>query len=340
MSSGKPLLVVLGATGNQGGSVIAHFLALSPSPYALRAVTRDTSSAKALSLVSKGVEVVTGDFNNPESLDAAFSGASVIFSVTDFLHLIVNPSLREKSAASGSSAGAYMRDYEAQQNRNIIDAAAKASTLERFIFSSLPNTSKLSGGKYTHIYFYDSKAIAEEYGRSTYPKLWEKTNVFYAGFYLENLVGEDGPLFCPKLNKAKDSLIASGVEPLTKLLFPWYSVIQDTGALVAALISAEPGKKLIGVNEWLNLQDIFKLLAQTLEKSIEFVGIAPNFDRGDSDLQRSREEMMAFGMEFGYDGAKVDKTIVNPADLVVAVQLEPVKEWIKKQDWEKVLQTE
>jgi len=340
MSSGKPLLVVLGATGNQGGSVVAHFLSLSPSPYALRAVTRNTSSAKAVSLASRGVEVVAGDFDNPQSLDAAFSGASVIFSNTDFMQAIANPSLREKAAASGVSAGFYTRDYEAQQNRNIIDAAAKVSTLDRFIYSSLPNMSKLSGGKYAHVYYCDSKAIAEEYGKSTYPKLWEKASVFYAGFYLENFFGDAGVLFCPKLNRAKDILIASGGEPLTTSTLPWYSVVQDTGALVAALIRAAPGKKLIGVNEWLSFQDIFKLQAQALEKSIEFVNSTPKFDLGDPDFQRSRQEMIGFSLEFGYDGAKVDKTVVKPGDLGVPVQLKPVKEWIKNQDWEKILPTE
>jgi hypothetical protein len=199
MSSRKPLLVVLGATGSQGGSVVAHFLSLSQSPYALRAVTRDTSSPKAVSLASQGVEVVTGDFDDPQSLDRAFSGASVIFSMTDFLQSMMSPSLREKAAASGTSAGFYIRDYEAQQNRNIIDAAAKVSTLERLVYSSLPNASKLSGGKYAHIYYCDAKATAEEYGKLTYPELWQKTNVFYAGFYLENLLGEVGRAFVPKL---------------------------------------------------------------------------------------------------------------------------------------------
>ena len=50
--------------------------------------------------------------------------------------------------------------------------------------------------------------------------------------------------------------------------------------------------------------------------------------------------MMGFCIEFGYDGAKVDKTIVQPGDLGVPVLLKPVKEWIKKQDWEKILPTE
>lgn len=84
MSSEKPLLVVLGATGTQGGSVLSYFLSLSPSPCALRGVTRDPSSPRSVSLASLGVEMVAGEFDNPSSLDAAFKGASVIFSVTDF----------------------------------------------------------------------------------------------------------------------------------------------------------------------------------------------------------------------------------------------------------------
>lgn len=197
MSSNKPLLVVFGATGNQGGSVITNFLSLTPSPYALRAVTRDPYSTKAVSLASKGVEVVAGDFNDPRSLDAALSGATIVFSVTDFLQSMMNSSLRDEAAASGASAGYYIRDYEAQQNKNVIDAVAKISTLEKFIYSGLPYMSKLSSGKYTHVYYSDSKAIAEEYGRLRYPDLWKKTSVFYAGFYLENL--QAGPLFLPKL---------------------------------------------------------------------------------------------------------------------------------------------
>jgi hypothetical protein len=41
--------------------------------------------------------------------------------------------------------------------------------------------------------------MAEEYGRSAYPALWEKTSVFYAGYYLENYFGPTGGLFRPQL---------------------------------------------------------------------------------------------------------------------------------------------
>lgn len=106
---------------------------------------------------------------------------------------------------------------------------------------------------------------------------------------------------------------------------------------MAALINAAPGKRLIGVNEWLSFQDISRLLAQILEKDINFVDSTPSLDLGDPEMQRDREEMIGFCIEFGYDGAEVDKTVVKPGDLGVPVQLKPVKEWIKNQDWEKVL---
>lgn len=130
------------------------------------------------------------------------------------------------------------------------------------------------------------------------------------------------------------------MEPLTTSIFPWYSVVQDTGPLVAALISAEPGKKLIGVNEWLSMEDISKLLAQSLQKGIEFTGSPPDFNQGIPEFQRGRQEMIGFSIEFGYDGGKVDKSVVKPGDLGVPVQLKTVKEWIDKQVWEEILPME
>jgi len=143
--------------------------------------------------------MVMANFGDPASLDAAFSDATAIFSVTDFWQGFHHPSCRKEAAASGQSIGAFMRDYEAQHNKNIIDAAAKVSTLERFIFSGLPDTTRLSGGKYPHVYHFASKGIAEDYGKVAHPKLWEKTSVLYAGFYLENQLGPAGVLFRPKL---------------------------------------------------------------------------------------------------------------------------------------------
>ncbi|KAL4780033.1 hypothetical protein BJX76DRAFT_351327 [Aspergillus varians] len=337
MSSEKPLLVVLGATGNQGGSVLSYFLSLPHSPYTLRGLTRDPSSPKSVALTARGVDMVAANYDNPASLDAAFKGASAIFSVTDFWPPFFDPSQREKAAASGQSIGELCRALEAQQGRNIIDAAARVSTLGRFVFSGLTNTNKLSGGKYPFVYHFESKAIAEEYGRTTHPALWEKTSVLYAGLYLENWF-TGATLLRPKWNKSKDTLVLTLGESLGTTLFPIYSSVDDTGALVHTLLRAAPGKTLIGVNEWLSIRDVTTIVGQVLGKSVEFVKQDPNFDMGDPDMTKEILDMLGFCVEFGYDGAKVDTSIIKPTDLEVPVQLQSVKEWCAKQDWESVLE--
>lgn len=60
MATTTPLLTVFGATGAQGGSLIAYVIAhpsLSKS-YRLRGVTRDVGKPASVALREKGVEMV------------------------------------------------------------------------------------------------------------------------------------------------------------------------------------------------------------------------------------------------------------------------------------------
>jgi uncharacterized protein YbjT (DUF2867 family) len=56
----KKILVVFGATGNQGGSVIKAILndPVTAEQFNIRAITRDPSKAAATALAEKGVTVV------------------------------------------------------------------------------------------------------------------------------------------------------------------------------------------------------------------------------------------------------------------------------------------
>ncbi len=58
----------MGATGNQGGTVVRHLL---PKGHRIRTFTRNVDSAKAKQLKEMGVEVVEGDFTDPGSLAQA-----------------------------------------------------------------------------------------------------------------------------------------------------------------------------------------------------------------------------------------------------------------------------
>lgn len=64
------LLTVIGATGAQGGSVVAA--ALKSGAYKVRGVTRNVDGAASKALKSKGVEMVAADANDKNSLVKAF----------------------------------------------------------------------------------------------------------------------------------------------------------------------------------------------------------------------------------------------------------------------------
>lgn len=59
--SGKKIITVFGATGNQGGSVVETFLndPKLKNEWAVRGITRDISKDSSKKLAAKGVEVVS-----------------------------------------------------------------------------------------------------------------------------------------------------------------------------------------------------------------------------------------------------------------------------------------
>ena len=82
--SAKKTIVVMGATGAQGGGLVRAIASDPDGPFRARAVTRDVSSDKARALAALGAEVVAGDVDDEESLRRAFEGAYGAFCVTFF----------------------------------------------------------------------------------------------------------------------------------------------------------------------------------------------------------------------------------------------------------------
>ncbi len=114
-------VLVTGATGRQGGAVIRYLL---PKGWKLRALTRNSDSAVAQDLASKGVEVIQGDLENPASLERAVRGVYGIYSVQDFWSVGVK--------------------REVLQGKNLADAAKKAR-VEHFVYSSVGGAERNSG---------------------------------------------------------------------------------------------------------------------------------------------------------------------------------------------------
>ena len=186
MTQEKKLIVVVGATGNQGGSVARRFL--QDPRYAVRGLTRNTSSPASQALAALGAEMVAADLDDCQSLDAAFAGANIIFSVTNYWEPFFRPDYRETAKGLGVTCRRYAYDVEYSQGKNIADAAAKVvDTLDNngFLVSTLSHARKCSGGKFTDLYHFDSKAdIFPDYVREEHPALAAKMSCVQTGFFM------------------------------------------------------------------------------------------------------------------------------------------------------------
>ena len=188
------ILVVIGATGNQGGSVVSTFL--KEPGWKIRGLTRNSRSPAAQALAAKGVEMVNASLDDTASLTTAFRGAFAIFSVLDFWTGFRDPANQSK-LQPGQNMLQWAHDYELKQGQNVIDAAAQTHGLERLIFSALSHVTKWSGGKYRNVYHFDAEGRAVEYGHQLHPGLMHKTSVIQLGMYLTNMLSM--PHYQPKL---------------------------------------------------------------------------------------------------------------------------------------------
>ena len=209
-------LCVFGATGQQGSSVINYVLndkELSHK-YKIRAITRDTSSENAKQLADK-VEVMQGDMSNRTSLERTLAGVHTVFTMT------------------APAFGPDSLDTEYNIIKIIADVAVEKH-VEYIIFSTLPNVTEISGGKYTKVTPFDAKAKGEQYIRS----LPIKSAFYCPGSFMENFYAPNGVA----LQRAADGntwSIRRNASP--KMQMPLVDAVGDTGKFVGAIL-AEPDK--------------------------------------------------------------------------------------------------
>jgi len=80
----KKIIAVVGATGQQGSGLVRAILQDKNSEFAVRALTRDTTSDAARKLAGVGADVVHANLDDPSSVKRAFEGAYGAFCVTFF----------------------------------------------------------------------------------------------------------------------------------------------------------------------------------------------------------------------------------------------------------------
>jgi uncharacterized protein YbjT (DUF2867 family) len=120
MTEAKTVLVV-GATGKQGGAVVR---ALTKTGYKVRALTRNPSSKTAIGLHNSGVEIAVGDTTHEDSLADALRGVDIVFAMIAPFHSD--------------------HENEVSQGVNVVEAA-KAAGINHLVFSSVASADKSTG---------------------------------------------------------------------------------------------------------------------------------------------------------------------------------------------------
>ncbi|PNP59867.1 hypothetical protein FNYG_14810 [Fusarium nygamai] len=324
-------ITILGITGKQGSSVADVFL--KEGGWHIRGVTRDPSKPSSQVWADKGVEIVKGDLNDVASLKTAFAGSSVIFGVTDFWGILGDPTVQERAQATGRPVNVVAYDVEVQHGRNIVDAAnATLDTLERFVLSTLSPAKKLSKGKYTHNFHFDSKWEAVEYLKATYPALGDKTSYLQMALYLTNW--KDSPLFRP--TKQPDGTYILSIPGNPDAPVAQVDAGSDTGKFVKALLQLEPGKNLLGCSTQVSWNEYAALWGKIHGVTCRFVPLDRKVieEAIPGGVGEELADMLEYIGEFGVHGG--DPSVIFPKDLGVDVPVYTVEEYIKGEDWSEV----
>ena len=137
MARSDQLVLVIGATGTQGGAVAHKLLA---DGFRVRAFVRDPSKPAAVTLEDHGAEFALGDLDDIASLDAAMLGAYGVFSVQSF-------------RPDGVIA-------EERRGIAVAEAAARAG-VEHFTYSSVGGADKGTGIPHFESKFHIEQRIHE-----------------------------------------------------------------------------------------------------------------------------------------------------------------------------------
>lgn len=224
-TNNKKTIAVIGATGQQGGSVVRALQA--DGQFNVRALTRDPDKHPGLA-----DEVVVADLDRPETLKAAFEGAHGVFLVTT-------------SSLEGTD--------EQKQGAAAVQAARDAG-VKHVVWSTLPDVEGISGGKF-HVPHFTSKAkvdpIVTEAGFASH-------TFVIAPFFYQNLAGAMAPQ-----QQADGSMgWALPIDPSVRCIH--MGDIRELGAVVAGAFAhpdqAGRGEYLPLVGDFMSFNEIVDVL--------------------------------------------------------------------------------
>ena len=300
------LLVVFGATGQQGGSLISTVLAdpnLSKQ-YKIRAVTRDTSKPAAQTLKSKGVELAQADADDKASLQQALKQAHTVFILTT------------------TPDGAEAKEIEIKQGKLIADAAVAAGA-QYLIFSSASPAKKISG---KDVDIFDAKADIEDYIRG----LKVKSAFYHPGFFMENFRGNSQPRATDEPGVYRIANI-----PANETRIPLLDTAADTGKFIAPIL-ANPdkyeGKVFCGATKMYSYDEVAQAISNATGKKVIYKSLPSHVFRTflPPDAAGPAVQMLEWFRDSGYYGPKTQEQVDWTVEQVSQGSLTTFEDFLKK----------
>ncbi|KAI1661895.1 NAD(P)-binding protein [Daldinia decipiens] len=246
-------VLVLGATGQQGGATVRALLASKDHQHSVRALVRDASSAKAQALAALGAEVVVGGdwATDAAALDAAFAGG---------VEAVFFPSVPSFTDYGAELKGA----------ANVVEAAKRARTVRHVLYSSVAGLEKyqtFKGWNSTPFFanYWGAKAKTEDLVKKAG---FEHYTILRPAEFMSNYTGEMAHFQVPDL--IKEGILHTAL-PAS---FPLSTIdVGDIGRVAAAAIAspttfASGRRELPLAGEVLTLGELVAQLGAFLGKTL------------------------------------------------------------------------
>jgi len=242
----KQTILVLGATGNQGGAVAQ---ALLKDGHNLIGVTRNVESDNSKKLINQGVEMTTADFSDKTTLVELMKKVDTVFAMT-------TPGWEGDVVT------------ELKHGINLVDAAKEAN-VNHFIFTSVSDADQNTG-----IPHFDSKFEIEQHlkksglNHTIVAPAYFYDNIFYP--YVMDAVLKEGVLRIAMPNDTKLQQISA----------------EDIGKFVGIVVNKGEdmfGQRINIAGDAISGEEVAKVLSTVLGKDIKYEGFSPDYLREQSE---------------------------------------------------------
>lgn len=229
------VILVTGATGQQGGAVASNLLSKG---YQVRALTRKPEGEKAQALAARGAEIVRGDLNDPPSLERALAGVWGAFAV--------------QNTWEAGVAG------EEEQGKRFAELARKKG-VQHFVYTSVGSAHRQTG-----IPHFDNKWRIEQTVRAL---KFPSYTILRPVFFMDNFVS---PWFKPGIQQGK---LMIGLKPSTLLQMIAVDDIGKFGLRAFERQEEMNGVELDLAGDQHTMPETAEVLSKTTGKKIEFVQV-------------------------------------------------------------------